>query len=99
VATRVKLDRGELHAARRWLHDALAEVNFQLLHELRQREGRFSMPDARRLERWQDPRAAALAVGSDHDAASVRAAIDHSAEALRGLMRELVGERWRWPLA
>lgn len=99
VATKAKVERGELHAGRRWLHDALAEVNFQLLHELRQREGRFSMPDARRLERWQDPRATALDLGSDHDAASLQAAIERSAEALRVLMRELVGDRWRWPLA
>lgn len=99
VATRVKLERGELQAARRWLHDALAEVNFQLLHELRQREGRFSMPDARRLERWQDPRAALLEVGADHEVASLRAAIERSAVALRALMRDLVGERWQWPLS
>lgn len=99
VATRVKLERGEVQAARRWLHDALAEVNFQLLHELRQREGRFSMPDARRLERWQDPRAALLDVGADHDVGALRAALERSAAALRALMRELVGDRWRWPLA
>jgi hypothetical protein len=98
VATRVKLERGELQAARRWLHDALAEVNFQLLHELRQREGRFSMPDARRLERWQDPRAASLDVGADHDVGSLKLAVERSASALRELMGALVGDRWRWPL-
>eukprot|EP01035_Chromulina_nebulosa_P005668 gene5668-7692_t len=51
ISTRHKIERGEFLAAQRWLHQHLAEVNFQLLHELRQRRGEVSFPDARRIER------------------------------------------------
>ena len=37
-----KIERGELLAAQRWLHHYLAEANFNLLHELKERRGEKS---------------------------------------------------------
>src|SRR5690606_12349277 len=48
---RQKLARGELIAAQRMLHRSLAEINYQLLHEIRLREGEPSFREARRLEK------------------------------------------------
>ncbi len=96
ISTRHKIDRGEFLAAQRWLHHQLAEVNFQLLHELRQRKNELSFPDARRIERvFPDWRL--VQVDAAPQAESLREATDKAAATLSALMKELVPE-WRWPL-
>lgn len=96
VSTRHKIARGELLAAQRWLHHQLAEANFRLLHELRQRRAEPTLPDARRLERLgvdlQD-----VAVSAQPTAESLSAAVDSSAAGFRRLISALLGEAWRWP--
>jgi hypothetical protein len=47
---RQKVARGELIAAQRMLHHALAETLFRLKHELRLRQGKPTFREARRLE-------------------------------------------------
>jgi hypothetical protein len=95
ISTRKKIERGEFLAAQRWLHHQLAEVNFQLLHELRLRRGETTFPDARRVERlvadWRTVEVSALPT-----AENLRAATEKSAATLRELMAALVPE-WRWP--
>lgn len=95
VSTRHKMERGEFLAAQRWLHHQLAEVNFQLLHELRLRRGEASFPDARRIERfaaeWRDVEVSAVPASE-----SLRAAMGKSATTLRELMQALTPD-WRWP--
>jgi len=99
-STRKKIDRGELLAAQRWLHHQLAEANFALLHELRQRRGTPSYPDARRLETSVDKRElGAVRVAALPTAESLRAAIAASAQTCRELAHELVGSTWQWPEA
>lgn len=97
VSTRRKIDRGELRASQRWLHHQLAEVNFQLLHELRQRAGRASFPDARRLESLAPPEMEAVSVDAALRPEALRAAVDASAAACRQLTQALVGGTWKWP--
>jgi hypothetical protein len=96
VSTRQKIARGELLAAQRWLHLQLAEANFQLLHELRQRRGEPTLPDVRRVEQLPvDSRG--IVVSAIPSAEGLQAAIEKSAETLRELMVALVPD-WRWPL-
>jgi hypothetical protein len=97
VSTVRKIARGEALAAQRWLHVQLAEANFKLLHELRLREGKVSFPDARRLERFADPRLAAVAVEATLDIAALGRAVDKAAATARALVAALVGDAWRWP--
>lgn len=93
-----KLDRGELVAARRMLHRGLAEVNFQLAHELKLRRGERTFPDARRLERTGTAAdLAALGVGGDGSAEAIRSAAAHCAGTLVGLMAGFAGVPWVWP--
>lgn len=96
LSTCHKLARGEWLAAQRWLHHQLAETNFRLLHELRQRRGEPSLPDARRLEMlggdWQP-----VAVGALPASESLRQATEKAAATFRALMEQLVGATWRWP--
>ncbi len=95
VSTRHKIERGEFLAAQRWVHLQLAEVNFQLLHELRQRRGEPSLPDGRRIERLSvDSRG--VAVSALPTADGLRAATEKSAATLRELMAALLPD-WRWP--
>ena len=51
VWTQRKMARGEFLTAQRMLHRELAEVNFQLLHELKTRQGERTFTKARRIER------------------------------------------------
>ena len=96
VSTRNKIERGEFLAAQRWLHHQLAEVNFQLLHELRQRRGEPTLPDVRRVERLTiDSRGSEVSAMPTTN--GLRAAADKSAATLRELMNGLVPD-WRWPL-
>lgn len=98
VSTRRKIDRAELLAAQRWLHQQLAEANFRLLHELRQRAKLPTFPDARRLELLAEERAVGLVRIEAHpDRESLLAAVEKSAETCRTLVRDLVGEAWQWP--
>lgn len=98
VSLRRKLERGELLAAQRWLHHQLLETNFRLLHELRQRRRLATFPDARRIELTAEPaQIAAVRISAVLSKDSLRTAADASADACRSLVRELVGEAWRWP--
>lgn len=97
VSTLRKVERGELLAAQRWLHHLLIETNYRLLHELRLRNGDVSLPDARRLEALEEPRVGALSIAIELDRGSLFAATEESAKACRGLVRDLIGERWQWP--
>jgi len=96
VSTLRKIDRGEFLAAQRWLHHQLAETNFRLAHERRQRQGLPSFPDARRIERLSAD-AAKLTVTAMPDAASLRAAVEKARATHIELVAALVGDLWRWP--
>jgi hypothetical protein len=99
VWTERKLARGEYHTAKRMLYRELAEVNFQLLHELKVRRGERSFTKARRLERVASPaELAGVTVDARLEPAALRAAIEKSAATCRELMAALVGDAWRWPL-
>lgn len=96
VSTRRKIARGELLSAQRWLHHHLADANFRLRHELRQRRGEPSLPDARRLEFLvSDPND--VLVSAVPTTESLEAAAEKCAAALRRHLHELVGDTWRWP--
>jgi hypothetical protein len=87
-----KLARGELVAAQRMLHLGLAETNLRLLHELRQRRGRRSFPEGRRLERIAGrTELAALTVSARPSRASLQAAARKAAATCAWLERELTG--------
>jgi hypothetical protein len=97
LSTRHKIERGEFLAAQRWLHHQLAETNFRLLHELRQRREQLTLPDARRLESlMESPALVTVCAVPTRD--SLLAATEKSAATLRELMQSLVGDAWRWPL-
>ena len=94
-----KIDKGELLAAQRWLHHYLAEANFNLLHELKERRGEKSYHVARRIEQVIDDRwLRAVTVTALPERESLRAAVELSAQTCRELVAALVGDRWRWPL-
>ena len=98
VLVRRKIARGELLAAQRVLHRSLAEINFQLLHEAKLRRGERSFPDVRRIERIASTtELAAVTVTAEPTVTSLEAALQKCAATCQDLMRELVGERWRWP--
>jgi len=98
VLVRRKLARGEFLAAQRLLHRSLAEINFQLLHEVKLRRGERSFPDARRIERIASAtELAAVTVAAGPAEALLEPALQKCVTTCRDLMRELVGERWRWP--
>lgn len=94
-----KLARGELRAAQRWLHTALAETNFKLMHELRLRRNEPSYHDARRLEQaltvadlgW-------VTVDARLDAAEIGAAAREAIRATHTLVRALTGRAPTWPV-
>jgi hypothetical protein len=93
-----KIARGELIAAQRMLHWELAETNFRLLHELKLRRGELSFERARRIERVATAEElVAVEVKAALEAGALRAAVEWSETTMRGLMRELVGERWNGP--
>jgi hypothetical protein len=75
----------------------LAETNFRLAHELRQRRGEPSLPDARRIETLGGKNDV-LTVSAAPTAESLTAAVEKTAATLRDMMRELVGATWRWPM-
>lgn len=98
VWMRRKIARGELLATQRMLHHSLAEINFQLLHELRLRRGQASFPEARRIERVVDETTlASIRIAAAPERDSLHAASEKAAETCRALMRDLVGDAWRWP--
>lgn len=97
VFTCRKIARGELIAARRWLHQHLLEANFRLGHELRLRQGHLSFPDARRIEGLDPAGAAALAIPGGAAAADLGVATEQAAENHRRLVAALIGTAWQWP--
>jgi hypothetical protein len=95
-----KLARGELAAAQRMLHQALAETNLRLLHELRLRRGQRTFPEGRRLERIVPAAERRLVtVDARPTRASLRAAAEAAARHCTTLMQALVGRDWRPPFA
>ena len=98
VGIRRKIARGELQAAQRLMHRDLAEVNFQLLHELRLRRGERTFPEARRIELIAEAAELALvSVEARLEGASLAAAVEKCAATCRALMAALAGTAWRWP--
>lgn len=97
VSTFRKINRGELIAGQRWLHQNLADANFRLLHELRQRGGLLSYPDARRLEHLCESRLMAITVDARPTIESLSVAVYKMGETCRDLVAQLVGKRWVWP--
>lgn len=92
-----KLDRGELLAAQRMLHQSLAETNFRLGHELRLRRGEPSQPEARRLEQAVPPAdLAALTITAHPTREALHAAVAQARATLETLLRDLTPD-WRWP--
>jgi hypothetical protein len=93
-----KLERGELRTAQRTLFQEMAEANFKLLHELKQRRGERTFTKARRIERIASPQELALvSIEAPLEEAALREALERSAAGCRELVRQLVGEGWRWP--
>lgn len=98
VSTIRKIQRGEHLAAQRWLHHNLAEVNFRLAHELRQRAGLSSFPDARRVERLGDEALrSALEVQAEVTRDSLTKAAQKCVVSFRGLIEALLRGDWTWP--
>lgn len=94
-----KLKRGELRAAQRWLHTSLAETNFRLWLERRQRAGEPGFYDGRRLEQVASAEdLAALSVSASLTAEAVAAAADRALETTRELTRALI-PAWSMPAA
>jgi hypothetical protein len=82
-----KLDRGELRAAQRWLHEEMAATNFRLMHELRRRRGERSFFDARRVEKILHPDELALVtVNAGLSAPAIGTAAERAAEATARLV-------------
>ncbi len=99
VWTARKISRGELRTAQRTLYRELAEVNYQLLHELKQRRGERTFGWARRIERIASPAELdSITVEARAEAGSLQAELERSAATFRSLLSSLVGGAWRWPL-
>lgn len=93
-----KIERGEFVAAYRMLHRALAETNFQLLHEIKLRRGERSFPEARRIERIGTPEEVfQITLSAEPDAAELYRAVDKAYTTCRDFVRVLVGDTWRAP--
>lgn len=98
VSAKRKLQRGEMVAAQRWMHVHLAEVNFQLLHEWRQRVGVATFPDARRVELvLSDKELELVKIVSSPNEASLSLALEKCADSCVELVGKLVGQEWSWP--
>jgi hypothetical protein len=97
VSTLRKVERGELLAAQRWLHHSLIETNFRLLHEARQRQGKVTFPDARRLESLAPESSQLVKASAVPTAESLRSTAEAAAATFRDLVRQLLGDRWQWP--
>lgn len=94
-----KIARGEWRAAARMLVREQAETNFRLLHELKLRRGEPTFPDARRVELTASAEElAAISMEIRFERAALEAETEKAAQALRRLVKELVGDRWTWPL-
>jgi hypothetical protein len=98
VWARRKMVRGEFRTVQRMLHQELAEGNFQLLHELKQRRGERTFTKARRIERIATPTELAdVTIDARLESVALQAALEKSAATHRELVRLLIGESWRWP--
>ena len=97
VWQRRKLARGEWLTAQRMLHRELAETNFRLMHEWRQRQQQPSFPEARRIEMVATAdELMAVAVVAHPKASELTAATEAAWRTLQQLMKELVPS-WRAP--
>lgn len=98
LATCVKIKRGELLAAQRWIHHNLAEVNFILLQEVNRRKSLPGYPDARRLECYCNIELLnAVTVAAYPSAIELAIAAEKAAGTHRQLVKLLLGEKWQWP--
>jgi hypothetical protein len=97
VSTLRKIQRGELLAARRWIHHQLLETLFRLIHELRLRRGLPSLPDARRIEFINEPLVRDLSIDVLLVRESLLVATEKMAVLCRDILRALVADRWLWP--
>jgi hypothetical protein len=99
VSTIRKIERGELIAAQRWLHLYLVEANLCLLHELQQRRGLPTFPDARRLELVvEEMDLEAISISALLSESALSEATYKSANTLKKLVHALIDCNWRWPL-
>jgi hypothetical protein len=93
-----KIARGELMTAQRMLHLGLAETNYQLLHELKQRRGGKTFTKARRIERIASKdELTELEIEGSLDAKDLRVAAEKSAATCCKFVKDILGETWRWP--
>lgn len=98
VSVRRKLERGEVVAAQRWLHLQLGEVNLALFHELRQREGAISFPDARRMEFvLSADEIKGIAIDAALSKKEITRALYKSTITFNVLMQKLLLGHWHWP--
>lgn len=99
VWTLQKIERGELVASQRAIHQSLYETNILLLHELRTRLGESTFQQARRVEKIVTPaQLMAVQVSSGLNKIDLAAAAWRAREGLNSLMKELVPS-WRVPAA
>jgi hypothetical protein len=93
-----KIERGELLAAQRVLHRALAERNFELVVEARRRKGMEGWPEARRIEGWASAEEySGVCIAARPTAPELSAALESCAATFRRLVTELEGSGWSWP--
>jgi hypothetical protein len=93
-----KIGRGELRAVQRILYREMLEANLQLLHELKRRRREKTFTKARRMELTSTSKEVeAFSVSPALNSQSLREALGKVVVTCRGLMRDLVGDGWRWP--
>ncbi len=98
VSTVRKLQRGEFLAAQRWIHHYLAEANFRLAHEMRQRASTLTFPDARRIEQLNDEALqTSLEVRAELTRESLSDAAQKCAQTLQRMVQAMIGAAWTWP--
>lgn len=88
-----KLDRGELIAAQRIIHNSLNEINIQLIHESRLRRNEITFQQARRAENLlSPPELSRIQITAHLNREELRVAARHSFESLSSLMVELISD-------
>jgi hypothetical protein len=93
-----KILRGEFRTTQRMLFQEMAEVNLQLMHELKRRRGERTFTKARRIERTANSaELESITLIAPLDVSALHDALEKSAATCRQLMQALVGESWRWP--
>ncbi|HRE84087.1 MAG TPA: nucleotidyltransferase domain-containing protein [Opitutaceae bacterium] len=92
-----RIERGELIAAQRLLHQEIVEVNIKLLHELRERSGLKTYHRGRRAECTLRPEELALiSVNASCNRLELKTAAIAMLKANATLVRELTGTAPKW---